>query len=161
MTELKITEINRFMGVLLKSEAFDGFLLREGLVRTYMDFSFDGAIQTDYFDTDEVKSLQKYVQWGKIREHIFDLIKGKKTPLLIKLSLVAEDHRARELMTEQGVNISDTEQLLLSMNITYQKGEMRVVTGAFRSTFTIGHDMDHAWDEWVTENFKKMGIATE
>ncbi len=159
MTELCITEINRFMGVLLKSEAFDGFLLREGLVRTYMDFSFDGTLQAAYYDTDETASLQKYVQWGQIREHIFELIKGKRTPLLIRLSLVMGDSNARAIMKEKGVNIADTEQMLLGINITYSNGEMRVVTGVFRSAFTIGHEMDHAWDEWTSEYLKKMGIA--
>ncbi len=161
MTELKITEINRFMGVILKSEAFDAFLFREGLVRTYMDFCFDATIHSDYFDSEEIQELQKYVNWGKIKEHIFELIKGKKTPLLIKLSFVLSEGKAREIMKEKGVNISDTEQILLSMNITYSAGEMRVVTGAFRSTFTIGHELDHAWDEWVGDYYKKLGIAME
>ncbi len=161
MTEIKISEINRFMGVLLKSEAFDSFLFREGLVRTYMDYSFDGRVQTDYFDTDEIGTLQKYVQWGQLREHIFDLIKGKKPPLLIKISLVLGESKAREIMKEQGINIGDTEQILLSSNIIYSGGEMRVVTGAFRSTFTIGHELDQAWDEWIRNYFKKIGIAME
>ena len=149
------------MGTLLKSETFDTFLLREGLVRTYMDFSFDGTIRTDYFDSEELTGVKKYAEWGRIREYIFSLIRGKKTPLLIKLGFVMEDGKAREIMGSRGVAVNDTEQILLSLNIIYSDNEAKAVTGVFRSAFTMGHEMEYAWDEWITDYFKTCGIVLQ
>ena len=60
MVSLKILELNRFMARLLKSEAFDDFLLREGSVRTYMEYRFQGRLHKEYFETAEQERYAAY-----------------------------------------------------------------------------------------------------
>ena len=42
--------MNRFMGKLLKGESFDGFLLKEGFLRTNIEYRFQGQLFAEYFD---------------------------------------------------------------------------------------------------------------
>ena len=53
MISLKVLEMNRFMGKLLKGDNFDGFLLKDGFLRTGMEYRFQGRIFPEYFDMEE------------------------------------------------------------------------------------------------------------
>ena len=55
MKALKITETKNFMGILLKSDCFEDFLLAEASITTYNTFTIDGHLQQDFFDTDTVE----------------------------------------------------------------------------------------------------------
>ncbi len=153
LKEFKITEMNRFMGKLLKSEAFDGFLLREGTVRTFMDFVYSGEIHADYYDSEERESLalQKYARWSDVKESILGLIRGKHTPLYIQLSFLADD----ELKTK----ISGGEEkgtFSLGMGFTYKNGSAAIITGTYRNTFSLDKELEKKWDlaveRFLTDN---------
>ena len=49
MIALSILNIKEFMNILLRTEAFDGFLLSEGSITTYMTFVLEGHPNTDFF----------------------------------------------------------------------------------------------------------------
>ena len=51
--------MNRFMGKLLKGENFDGFLLKEGFLRTNIEYRFQGQLFAEYFDTSEQEKLEE------------------------------------------------------------------------------------------------------
>ena len=42
MTALSILNVKEFMNILLRTNTFDGFLLSEGSITTYMTFLLDG-----------------------------------------------------------------------------------------------------------------------
>ena len=89
MISIKILEMNRFMGKLLKGENFDGFLLKEGFLRTNIEYRFQGQLFAEYFDTAEQEKLEeKYIYWGELRPTVFELIKGKRTPLAFSFTLL-------------------------------------------------------------------------
>ncbi|MCR5824699.1 MAG: DUF5721 family protein [Lachnospiraceae bacterium] len=151
MKELKITEMNRFMGKLLKSDAFDRFLFREGTVRTFMDFIYSGEIHADYFDSEERDGLQKYARWSDVKENILGLIRGKHTPLCIQLSFLADEELKLETAGtgEKGI-------FSLSMGFTYKNGSATIVTGIYRNTFSLDKELEKKWDlkveQFLTEN---------
>lgn len=161
MTELKINELNKFMTRLLKSEDFDEFMLKEGLVRTCIDYSFDGELHADWYDTAELETMssQKYISWSGVKANVFELIKGKHTPLLMNIKLIANDRVAEELLrlTES----RQEEKVLLNMNISFRSGELFIITGVYRSGFTLSKDLDNAWDSYVRELLKKQNIYFE
>lgn len=143
--------MNRFMGKLLKSDAFDRFLLREGTVRTFMDFSYSGEIHADYFDTEERSELQKYARWCDVKDNILGLIRGKHTPLFIQLSFLADEELKRSTMGDGETGIFS-----LSMGFTYKNGQATITTGIYRSTFSLDKEPEKKWDaaveRFLTEN---------
>ncbi len=153
MKQLKITEMNKFMGKLLKSEAFDSFLLREGTVRTFMDFVYSGEIHADYFNSEEREEmrLEKYTCWKEVKDNILGIIRGKHTPLFMHFSFLANEEMKRQTAGEGEKGIFS-----LSMDFTYKNGVATIVTGIYRSTFSLDKELENKWDiraeKFLTDN---------
>ena len=161
MISLKILEMNRFMGKLLKGENFDGFLLKEGFLRTNMEYRFQGQLFAEYFDTSEQEKLdEKYVYWGELRPTLFELIKGKRTPLAFSFTLLMSKNDTTQLLARRQVNIGDDSPSLF-LQIRFDHGVGRMVTGTARNTFTLDKSLDEAWDTEVKQLLKAMELAVE
>lgn len=161
MISLKLLEMNRFMGKLLKGENFDGFLLKEGFLRTNIEYMFQGQLFTDYFDTAEQEKLdEKYVYWGELRPTVFELIKGKRTPLAFSFTLLLTKNATAELLARRSVKVgSDSPSLFLQ--IRFEHGTGRIITGTARNTFTLDKSLEEAWDEEVQQLMKGIELAVE
>ena len=90
MIALSILNIKEFMNILLRTEAFDSFLLSEGSITTYMTFLLEGRPNTDFFSPEDEAYHQilseSYIPFSLVRPTCFDLIKGKRTPSSFKFS---------------------------------------------------------------------------
>lgn len=161
MISLKILEMNRFMGKLLKGENFDGFLLKEGFLRTNIEYRFQGQLFAEYFDTSEQEKLEeKYVYWGELRPTLFELIKGKRTPLAFSFTLLLTKNDTTELLARRQVSVGeDTPSLFLQ--IRFDHGVGHIVTGTARNTFTLDKSLDEAWDAEIKQIIKAMELAVE
>ena len=161
MISLKILEMNRFMGKLLKGENFDGFLLKEGFLRTNIEYRFQGQLFAEYFDTSEQEKLEeKYVYWGELRPTLFELIKGKRTPLAFSFTLLLTKNDTTELLARRQVSVGeDTPSLFLQ--IRFDHGAGHIVTGTARNTFTLDKSLDEAWDAEIKQIIKAMELAVE
>ena len=161
MISLKILEMNRFMGKLLKGENFDGFLLKEGFLRTNIEYRFQGQLFIDYFDTEEQEKLQeKYVYWGELRPTIFELVKGKRTPLAFSFTLLLSKNDTAQLLARRQVNVGEDSPSLF-LQIRFEHGTGRIITGTARNTFTLDKSLDEAWDAEVRQMMKAMELAVE
>lgn len=161
MISLKILEMNRFMGKLLKGENFDGFLLKEGFLRTNMEYRFQGQLFAEYFDTAEQEKLaERYVYWGELRPTIFELIKGKRTPLAFSFTLLLTKAATTELLARRAVNVGEDSPSLF-LQIRFEHGTGRMITGTARNTFTLDKALDEAWDVEVKQLFRAMELAVE
>ena len=161
MISLKILEMNRFMGKLLKGENFDGFLLKEGFLRTNIEYRFQGHLLAEYFDTAEQEKLEeKYIYWGELRPTIFELIKGKRTPLAFSFTLLLSKTDTTELLARRSVNVGEDSPSLF-LQIRFEHGTGRIITGTARNTFTLDKSLDEAWDAEVKQLLKAMELATE
>lgn len=161
MISLKILEMNRFMGKLLKGENFDGFLLKEGFLRTSMEYRFQGQIFRDYFDTAEQENLtEKYAFWGEVKPFVFELVKGKRTPLAFSFTLVLAKNQTTELLARRSVNVGEDSPSLF-LQIRFEHGVGRIITGTARNTFTLDKSLDEAWDTEVKQLLLAMELAVE
>ena len=161
MSSLKILEMNRFMGKLLKGEDFDGFLLKEGFLRTNMEYRFSGQLFTDYFDTEEQKRLdEKYVYWGELRPTLFELIKGKRTPLAFSFTLLLTGNDTAQMLARRQVNIGEDSPSLF-LQIRFEHGTGRIITGTARNTCTLDKSLEETWDAEVLQRMKAMELAVE
>lgn len=161
MISLKILEMNRFMGKLLKGESFDGFLLKEGFLRTSMEYRFQGRLFPEYFDTEEQENHQEeYTFWGEMKPFIFELVKGKRTPLAFSFILLLEKNETTELLARRTVHAGEDSPSLF-LQIRFEHGTGRIITGTARNIFTLDKSLEEAWDDEVKMRLKAMELAVE
>ena len=161
MISLKILEMNRFMGKLLEGENFDGFLLKEGFLRTNIEYRFQGQLFAEYFDTSEQEKLEeKYVYWGELRPTVFELIKGKRTPLAFSFTLLMTKNDTTGLLARRQVNLGEDSPSLF-LQIRFEHGAGHIVTGTARNTFSLDKSLEEAWDSEVKQLLKAMELAVE
>jgi len=153
--------MNRFMGKLLKGETFDGFLLKEGFLRTNIEYRFQGQLFAEYFDTEEQAKLEeKYVYWGELRPTVFELIKGKKTPLAFSFTLLLTKNDTTQLLARRQVNVGEDSPSLF-LQIRFEHGTGHMVTGTARNVFTLDKSLEEAWDAEVRQLMKAMELTVE
>lgn len=161
MISLKILEMNRFMGKLLKGEEFDVFRLKEGFLRTGMEYRFQGRVFPEYFDTEEKIVLEEtYTGWSEVRPVVFDLVKGKRTPLAFSFTLVLNKNATAELISKYAVAIGEDSPTLF-LQVRFEHGAGHLVTGTARNTFTLDKTLDEAWETEVKQLLRKMELAVE
>ena len=161
MISLKLLEMNRFMAKLLKSEAFDSFLLKEGFLRTNMEYRFQGHVFAEYFDNEErEKLIEEYVLWSEIKPVVFELIKGKRTPLAFSFTLLLTQRTVQEFLERYDVSVGE-DRPSLYLQIRFEHGMGRVVTGTARNTFTLDKSLEEAWDTEAVRLLQQMEIVTE
>lgn len=161
MISLKILEMNRFMGKLLKGESFDGFLLKEGFLRTGIEYSFKGRLFPEYFDASEQEQhTEEYTYWGEVKPFVFELVKGKHTPLAFSFTLLLSKNSTAELLARKQVNVGEDSPSLF-LQIRFEHGTGRLITGTARNTFTLDKTLEEAWDAEVKQVFKAMELAIE
>ena len=161
MISLKILEMNRFMGKLLKGESFDGFLLKDGFLRVNMEYRFQGQLFAEYFDTAEQEQLEeRYIYWGELRPTVFALIKGKRTPLAFSFTLLKTKNDTTQLLARRQVNVGEDSPSLF-LQIRFEHGVGRIITGTARNTFTLDKALDEAWDAEVRQLLLALELAVE
>lgn len=161
MISLKLLEMNRFMGKLLKSETFDGLLLKEGFLRTNIEYCFQGQLFADYYDTSEQELLdEKYVHWREVRPTIFELVKGKRTPLAFSFTLLLTKTDTTALLARRQVHVGEDSPSLF-LQIRFEHGTGHIVTGTARNIFTLDKSLEEAWDEEVRQLMKAMELTVE
>ena len=91
MIAVQIADIGSFMTKFLRSEIFDPFEFMEGTLQTRITYDFDGHILSDSYSEDELREEglfgHTYLPFSMQRPVLFDLIKGKKTPVFFKFTL--------------------------------------------------------------------------
>ena len=91
MLALQITSMKQFMNHLLTQDTFDLFLLEEATVVGACTYQIDGTTRKEFYGDDQPDSYPTgnydFVTWKSMRTLIFDLIKGKHTPLSFKFVL--------------------------------------------------------------------------
>ena len=161
MKALKMTETKNFMGILLKSDCFDDFLLAEASITTYNTFTIDGHIISAFYKGDirtsdeEAEIPYRFSCWKDLRELCFQLIRGKRTPIRFHFTLYLKPEKVKALFAseqfnkEQDALPDELDQLVL--NIKYQEGTLTLITAVSYDTFVIDKSAEKIWDQSVTQ----------
>lgn len=163
MISLQISEIKPFMAKLLTSTLFDHYILKELEIQTFTTFHINGKFHEDFFSKEELEERgeQRGVAWGELRSIAFSMIKGNKTPLSMKLIFQLPGDKADKLLASLGGKLKPEEVGGLYLNIRYEKGELRIITGTAIKTFTLDKTLEQEWDASVRSFLKEQGIACE
>ncbi len=142
MVTLPITNNNLFMSCLLKQSLFDLFEVREVTLHTSYKMHLDGKRNIDFYDTEEEEGLSEYLSWYELRPHIFELIKGSKSPTYLKIILSTSPSKTQE--------ISDAASTFF-LNITYKEGAISCITGTAYTSFSLDKTPEQTWDQKMTQ----------
>ena len=141
MLALQIKEIKPFMAKLLSTETFDSFLLEEAKIQTSNTFIIDGHINKGFYTKEELEDSEAvpYVlsSWKDMRSICFQLIKGKKVPLLLKLTFIFNPRDTSALLEE--ADAMEFSSLLKSFVLTvkYDQKGLFLTTGTSFTTFSM------------------------
>ncbi len=164
MLALKITEIKEFMNHLLMMDTFDEFRLVEaGIIRAYT-VNIDGRISPQFY-TDEEKSIlgieeERFLKYAQMRQIVLGHIKGKRTPLLVRMTLSLPAKEALGRMRGSHDDI-DTRIEDFLINIKYDSQGLLVTTGVSYSTFSMEKDLERLWDDYICEYLRSQQIIWE
>lgn len=161
MILLNILDIKDTMSHLLIKDSFDNFFIEEADVLTYARLTISGRRNKEWYDSDE-KELPDLLRWNEVKKIIFEYIKGKKTPSIMKVSLKADEDTAYKMLNDSGCyNKLIQYKPDLYINIKYENDRLSIITGISYSDFVMDKTVERAWDEAVGKLIKKLEISYE
>lgn len=163
MIALNIPEVKQFMAKLLTMNTFDDFLLREMELQTFTNFKITGQLNEEFYTKEELeeKTETDFVQWNDVRNTVFSMIKGNKTPLSLKIVFQLPANSLEELVIRAGGKIQRNEVGGLYLNVRFDKGNLHIITGVAIKTFTLDKTLEQEWDAEVKNILRANGVIFE
>ena len=174
MQAFRIEDLRTFMSALLTGSAFHHFEVVEASLTTFVTFHIDGLRQRGYFDEDpssedpssEEKTEKtadaaspRYITWETLQPHMYELIRGKRTPLLMRLVLRLSDANTAKVLESSHLSYRIADIAGLYLNIRFEKGTASCITGTSLNIFTADKNLEHTWDELIAKLLRKEQIA--
>ena len=163
MISLNILEVKQFMAKLLTSESFDSLLTREVELHTGTVFKILGNIKEEFYTKEELEQREElgFVRWSEVRQTVYAMIKGNKTPLLLRIDFQLPKKQSEKLEL-QSMGSSKTEEVsAFFLQVRFEKGKLHIITGMARKTFTLDKTLEKEWDAEVKALLKSNGIIAE
>lgn len=164
MVCLKIKSTKEFMQKFLMTEAFADFLLMEAKVDTFVSYMIDGYVRKEFYTRGEreTQELPEYAPWESVRPQVVQLIKGKRTPLLMKLVLAYAPEKARACLREdEGTAGSENFVKYLLCTVKYENGAITLTGGVSYQGFTMDKNPEKCWDKALCGLIGGMGLEYE
>ena len=166
MKALKITETKNFMGILLKSDCFEDFLLAEASITTYNTFTIDGHIVPAFYkgdvNTPDEEASYQFSCWKDLQELCFQFIRGKRTPVRFHFTLYLKPDKIKALFASERFNKEhdalpeELDQLVL--NIKYQEGILTLITAVSYHSFVMDKSAERLWDQYMIQFLESKKI---
>lgn len=166
MVAIEIKNIKEFMNHFLGKESFDSFFLEEATITTFNTFVIDGHRVKDYYDGidaqgNELEMQGEFSTWREMRPICYSLIKGRRTPVSMKFTLLAGTHYMETLKKKNEGLLYGDQIKALAVNIRFENGVLRLVTGSSYHSFVMDKTIDNLWDGDFVSSLTAMGIAFE
>lgn len=145
MESFAINNTKQFMSLLLVKTTFDDFYFESGKITTFNTFSIDGWLRKDFFGEEDIESNgdEKYVKYSMIRPYLYELIKGKRTPVSFQMILHAPHDFYENGDFETGVRYI--------LNVRFEEGKLCCISAISRSEFTLDKTSDMLWDKKISK----------
>lgn len=152
----------QFMNQLLKSELFDHFLLAEATIHGAVSYQIDGHVNRSFYDPDELAQIveedSEYLPFSQLRPVLFELIRGRHTPLYMKFVFLLSPANAAKTIRSVDTGFSPEDISGIFLNLTFRDGQMILTTGVSYRTFTTDHSFDIAWDTLAARFLTSHGL---
>lgn len=154
------------MGRLFGESFFDGLMVSFFELATGMHVRFDGKRGTDWYADDEMEIFrdahtQRYVCWREIKPHVFDIIRGKRTPTSMDGAFILPEPAMWQVLQAYGLEQKKDLVETLVWNLHFEKGILTLVTGCSLRTFSLDKSVEQAWDAWTGQTLRQQGIACQ
>ena len=160
MIALHITELKVFMSKLLTTNIFDDFLLQEATLQMGIGYVIDGRINKAFYQNEEDQLTERstFITYGEVRSTLFDLIKGKRTPLGFQVLLQLPPKKSAVLFPE-GLDAHLIKGLV--MNIRFDGSKALITSGISYTSFSLDKAPELIWDEAMMNFLRRAGISFE
>ena len=165
MLALEITSMKQFMNHLLAADTFDIFLLEEAVISTANTFTIDGHINREFYGeyeqeipADAAGRSYEFRPWKELRSMVFDLIKGKHTPVFFRFVLHLAPEKAAALLESRGCEVAPDQVRALVLNIRYDGSKAILTTGTAYHTFLLSKEPDMIWDKALLQYLDQKAI---
>lgn len=154
-------DIKLFMNHFLTGTEFDRFLLCEATIMTGSTYIIDGHINKDFYDSDDehLDPQRIYQYWEECKPLAFQMIKGSRTPLAMKIVLMLAPHNVERFLEKYNIPRNSDQISGLYLNLRYEHNELSISSGTALTVFTLDKTVEHMWDEMLTKFFQQQGIA--
>lgn len=145
----------------LMTEAFADFLLAEARIDTFVRFDIDGYVRKDFYtkEEQELQGFYEYAVWESVRPQVLQLVKGKRTPLFMKLTLVYTPGKAQECLVKEGLTEADCGLVkYLLCTVKYENGAITLTGGISYQGFTMDKNPEKCWDHALCLLMERMGL---
>ena len=158
MIALQITELKSFMGKLLATSTFDDFLLQEATLQMGISYVIDGHINKAFYQNEEdtLTDRPSFIPYGEVRGTLFDLIKGKRTPLGFQVVLQLSSKKC-DILFSEGLDAHMIKGLI--MNIRFDGSRALITSGISYYSFSLNKAPELIWDEAMMNFLKRAGIV--
>ena len=163
MISVNILEVKPFMAKLLANTVFDHFILREMDISTFTSFHVSGQFNEAFFTKEELEERgeQRFALWSEVKSIAFAIIKGNKTPLVLKIVFQLPMEAVEKMLLSVPGKLRTDDIGGLYINIRFEKGELHIITGTAIKTFTMDKSLEQEWDIKVKEFLRQQEIAYE
>lgn len=153
MISENITNIKKFMSLLLINNTFDKFLATDVTITTYNTFHIDGHINAKYYSNGEYEENGSPVlsSWETLRPFCFELIKGNKTPIYFKIILCFSKPSIETLIKKNNIDIDPQIVNDLFLNLKYENGILTYTTGTSLNVFSLDKTLEKAFDSYISD----------
>lgn len=160
MLDITITETRNFVKKLLMDNTFDRFLAMEAFVKSGITYSFDGRVNKDFYDKEELELMAStsYASWESIKPHVYNVIRGKKLPLSFKIVLVLSQPDIMDMLEKNHLTIPVSDVANLTLNVYYDGMSIQLTSMATQNIFTMDKTLEHVWDAEIRDFLKTAGI---
>lgn len=163
MIALTIDETRPFMAALLMNDTFDHLLLREASLTTFCTYTIDGTYQSRFSEeaseSETTASSRTWTPWALLRPQVFNLIKGKRTPLAMRFVFQLSPDDTKTLFEKAGLPQAADAVYGLYLNLKYENNKVLVTTGSAQKGFPPSTTVDQIWDTDVRHFFREKEIS--
>lgn len=148
MFAFTIHDIKEFMNLLLKTPEFNNFTFRQGEIHSNALFIIQGKRDIENL-TDE--DNEPYCLWEEIKPFVFESVKGKKLPKIMKLVLSLSEEETKKYPNTKSV----------SMNLLFRDGKLLCTLSTMQESFQFNKDADEIWQKFVLDFLNEHKITVE
>lgn len=165
MQTIEILDVKPFMQLLFQTESFDTYEFVSAELHTDMFYSIDGHINQNFFSAEEIElhrlENHSYLPWCMTREKVFLLIRGKKTPSLLKIVFKISESQLQSIVSETNSSLNPNDIDGLFLNISFQNNKLNVICGISYKIFTLDKELESEFFDKIITFLKYSNIACQ
>ncbi len=165
MLAVKVLDVKKCMHEMLVADTFHIWQLLEAKLIGRISYVIDGHITKGYLSTEELEeeglSEKECIPYEMVRPMCYEMTKGKHTPKYFRQTFLMPRKDISAFLQTNSIQMQPENVANLTVNFTFAEGELIVTTSSAMQTFSLDKSLDEAWDSWVLEFLRKIGVTVE